>query len=67
MVGGVVAYTAGLSLPGDPNCKKIRARLQQRLAEISQAQRQKSRDFDRVELNEGGNVHQLILAFVNGG
>jgi predicted secreted Zn-dependent protease len=67
MVKEIEAFTVGLSVPDDPNCKKIRKRITERLAQISQAQRQKSRDFDRVELNEGGNVHQLILALVNGG
>jgi predicted secreted Zn-dependent protease len=67
MVKEIEAFTVGLSVPDDPNCKKIRKRITERLAEISQTQRQKSRDFDRVELNEGGNVHQLILALVNGG
>ena len=67
MVQEIEAFSVGLSVPDDPNCKKIRTRLTERLAEISQAQRQKSRDFDRVEMSDGGNVHQLILAFVNGG
>ncbi|MEP9386726.1 DUF922 domain-containing protein [Mesorhizobium sp. KR9-304] len=67
MVREIEAFTVGLSVPGDPNCKKIRARMTERLAQISQTQRQKSRDFDRVELSEGGAVHQLILNLVNGG
>lgn len=67
MVREIEAFTVGLSVPDDPNCKKIRKRITERLAEISQAQRQKSRDFDRVELTEGGTVHQLILNLVNGG
>jgi predicted secreted Zn-dependent protease len=45
----------------------VRAKLHDRLPSISQARQQKSREFDRVEMSEGGNVHQLILAFVNGG
>lgn len=67
MVKEIEAFSVGFSVPDDPNCKKIRARLTERLAQISQAQRQKSRDFDRVELSDGGNVHQLILNLVNGG
>lgn len=67
MVEEIEAFSVGLSAPDDPNCKKVRARLQERLAEISQAQRQKSRDFDKAELSDGGNVHQLILDLVNGG
>ena len=67
MVSEIEAFSVGLSAPDDPNCKKVRARLQERLAQISQQQRQKSRDFDKVELSDGGAVHQLILNLVNGG
>ena len=67
MVKEIETFSIGLSAPDDPNCKKIRARLQERLAQISQQQRQKSRDFDKVELSDGGAVHQLILNLVNGG
>lgn len=67
MVKEIEAFTVGLSVPDDPNCKKIRTKITGRLAEISQAQRQKSRDFDRVEMSDGGAVHQLILNLVNGG
>ena len=67
MVKEIEAFTVGLSVADDPNCKKIRKRLTERLTQISQAQRQKSRDFDRVELSDGGNVHRLILNLVNGG
>lgn len=67
MVREIEAFSVGLSAADDPNCKKIRARLQDRLAQISQAQRQQSRDFDKVELSNGGNVHRLILDLVNGG
>lgn len=67
MVKEIEAFTVGLSVPDDPKCKKIRTRITERLAQISQAQRQKSRDFDRVELSDGGAVHQLILNLVNGG
>jgi predicted secreted Zn-dependent protease len=67
MVTEIEAYTVGLSVPDDPNCKKIRAQMTERLSQISQAQRQKSRDFDRVELTDGGAVHQLVLNLVNGG
>lgn len=67
MVKEIEAFTVGLSVPDDPNCKKIRTKITERLAQISQAQRQKSRDFDRVELSDGGAVHQLILNLVNGG
>jgi predicted secreted Zn-dependent protease len=67
MVKEIEAFSVGLSASDDPNCKKIRTKLTERLAQISQAQRQKSKDFDRVELSDGGAVHQLILNLVNGG
>lgn len=66
MVKEIEAMSVGLSVPNDPDCKAIRQELTRRLAEISQNQRSKSRDFDRAELSEGGNIHQLILRLVNG-
>lgn len=66
MVKEIETMSVGLSVPNDPDCKAIRQELTRRLAEISQNQRRKSRDFDRVELTEGGNIHQLILRLVNG-
>jgi predicted secreted Zn-dependent protease len=66
LVRQIEAVTVGLSVPGDPQCRAIRVEMTRRLAALSQAQRQQSRDFDRVELSEGGAVHQLILDLVNG-
>ncbi|MEP9396829.1 DUF922 domain-containing Zn-dependent protease [Mesorhizobium sp. KR2-14] len=67
MVKEIEQLSIGFSVPDDAGCSKVREELTKRLAEISLAQRQRSRDFDRVELSDGGNVHQLILALVNGG
>lgn len=67
MVREIEAQSVGLTVEGDPGCTKIRAELTGRLAALSQAQRQKGRDFDRVEMSKGGNIHNLILALVNGG
>jgi predicted secreted Zn-dependent protease len=67
MVRQIEAVSVGLSAPADPGCKKVRAALQSRLGPLSQEQRQKSRDFDRDEMRNGGNVHQLIRALVEGG
>jgi predicted secreted Zn-dependent protease len=67
MVKEIETLSVGFSVSGDPECRKIRTELTKRLSELSLAQRQRSRDFDRVELSEGGNIHQLILALVNGG
>ena len=66
MVKKIEAVSVGLTAADDPQCQKIRADLTARLGELSRAQRQQSRDFDRAELSNGGNVHQLVLALVNG-
>lgn len=66
MVKKIETATVGLSSPGDPNCRNIKTEMTKRLGALSQAQRQQSRDFDRIELSNGGNIHQLILALVNG-
>jgi len=66
MVKAIEAVSVGLTVADDPACRKIRAELTGKLGLLSQEQRAKSRDFDRRELSNGGNVHQLILALVNG-
>lgn len=67
MVRKIEAATVGLMVADDPKCSKIRTEMTKRLSALSQAQRQASRDFDRVELGQGGNLQKLILALVNGG
>ncbi|MEI9421460.1 DUF922 domain-containing protein [Mesorhizobium sp. Cs1299R1N1] len=67
MARRIEAETVGLTVPDDPKCSKIRVEMTKRLSALSQAQRQASRDFDRVELGQGGNLQKLILALVNGG
>jgi predicted secreted Zn-dependent protease len=67
MVKAIEAVSVGLSVSNDPDCSKIRTELTTKLSELSQAQRQRSRDFDKVEMTGGGNIHQLILGLVNGG
>lgn len=67
MVREIEAQSVGFTVEGDPACKRIYAELTGRLAALSEAQRRKSRDFDRVEMSRGGNIHGLILALVNGG
>ncbi|WP_275785882.1 DUF922 domain-containing Zn-dependent protease [Pararhizobium gei] len=66
MVRKIESQTVGLRIPEDPGCRKIKTEMTKRLGALSQAQRQQSRDFDRLELNNGGNIHQLILNLVNG-
>lgn len=67
MVKAIEQMSVGFSVPDDRGCKKIRTELTKRLAALSEEQRRRSRDFDRAELTEGGNVHALVLALVNGG
>lgn len=67
LVRDIEAATVGMSVADDPKCVKIREELKQRLTVLFQAYKQKTHDFDRTEMSDGGNVHQLILALVNGG
>ena len=66
MVKKIEDFSVGLRAENDPKCQKVREVLQKRLGELSNEQRQRGRDFDRDELSNGGAVHQLILALVNG-
>ncbi|WP_349252063.1 DUF922 domain-containing protein [Ciceribacter sp. L1K23] len=66
MVKEIEKATIGLAEPNDPQCRKIREKMQPVLGEISRAERQKQREFDQVEFANGGNVQRLILALVNG-
>lgn len=66
MVREIERVSVGLTAADDPDCQKIRKELTGRLSQLSQEQRRRSRDFDRDELSEGGNIHQLILRLVNG-
>lgn len=66
MVKEIERVSLSISAPNDPKCAKLRTDLQMKLGEISRAHRQRNADFDKLELSNGGNVHQLILQFVNG-
>ncbi|HEV7433348.1 MAG TPA: DUF922 domain-containing protein [Pseudorhizobium sp.] len=66
MVKGIEAFSLGLRAENDPKCQKVRNSLQARLKKFSDERVRQSREFDHVELTEGGTVHQLILALVNG-
>lgn len=67
MVNAIRSVSVGLTAPDDPDCNKVRAKLQTHLARIAAERDRRNRDFDRDELREGGNVHRLILQLVNGG
>ncbi|WP_370881116.1 DUF922 domain-containing Zn-dependent protease [Rhizobium mesoamericanum] len=66
MVRDIEAMSVGLSADDDPECSKIRLELTKRLGELSARQRQQGRDFDKVEMSEGGNIRRLVLQLVNG-
>lgn len=66
MVKAIEAVSVGLTVADDPNCKKIRAELTAKLKALSEEQRRRGREFDKIEMSQGGNVHRLILALVNG-
>jgi predicted secreted Zn-dependent protease len=66
MVRRIEQTTIGVRVENDPNCRKIREEIKKPLSEASLAQRQESRDFDRVEMGEGGNIRRLVLDLVNG-
>ncbi|OHV86517.1 DUF922 domain-containing Zn-dependent protease [Mesorhizobium sp. ORS 3428] len=67
MVDKIVAFSTGLTAADDPGCAKVRAELTKYLDQLSKAQRQASRDFDKVEFGPGGNLQKLIAAFLIGG
>lgn len=58
-------FSLGLSAPDDPECRKVRARLQEFLAGMAAWRAEKARAFDADEMSQGGAVHQLILQLVN--
>jgi predicted secreted Zn-dependent protease len=64
-VRDIEAMSVGMRVEDDPDCRKIRPQLQARLGELSKAERARSRDFDKAEMSDGGNVHQLILQLVD--
>ncbi|CDX20347.1 conserved hypothetical protein [Mesorhizobium sp. ORS 3324] len=66
MVDRIVAFSTGLTVADDPGCTKIRAELTNYLDQLSKAQRQASRDFDKVEFGPGGNLQKLIATFLIG-
>ncbi len=64
MVKEIEAVSIGFSVPDDPKCSKIRVELTKRLGEISNKERRRNSDFDKVEFSDGGNLQQLVLKLV---
>lgn len=57
---------AGARVENDKTCAKVKRVVSDIIEQERQTYKARSRDFDRAELAEGGNLHQLILTFVNG-
>ena len=66
MTEEIIANTAGLRVESDPDCKLIRAEVLKRVQAAADGYKAKARAFDSIEMSDGGNVHRLILEFVNG-
>ncbi|MBC7283772.1 DUF922 domain-containing protein [Hoeflea sp.] len=66
MVQAIQDVSVGLSAQNDPGCHKTRAELQTHLKRLSDEQRARGRDFDRIEMGDGGAVQNLVLGLVNG-
>ncbi len=66
LVAKIERATIGLKQPDDPGCTKIKTEMNRRLGAISDERRALDRAFDQAEFTEGGAVHALILALVNG-
>ena len=67
MTREIVRRTVGLSVPNDPKCQKMRKVLIREITDMVNVQRAQGRAFDKIEMGNGGNVQQLVLALVNGG
>jgi len=57
---------ANARVENDKTCAKVKRVVSDIIDQERQTYRLRSHDFDRAELAEGGNLHRLILTFVNG-
>lgn len=67
MTRQIIDNTVGLRIENDPDCKLIRAEVLKRVQTAADDYKAKARAFDTAEMSDGGAIHQLILALVNGG
>lgn len=65
MTERIATFSTGLSASDDPDCNKVRGKLQTFLAEVAAWRLSRAQEFDREEMGDGGNVHTLILELVN--
>ena len=67
MTQAIINQTVGLATQSDDgNCNQLRANVLKNVKAAFDSYTRQSREFDRVEMSKGGNVHQLVLALVNG-
>jgi predicted secreted Zn-dependent protease len=66
MLSELRASIADIAIADDANCRKAKREMTRRVEEATRAHKERSRAFDRVELSDGGTVHGLVMALVNG-
>ena len=65
MLAELRASIADITIADDATCQKAKREMTRRVKDATRAQKERSRAFDRVELSDGGTVHQLVMALVN--
>ncbi len=65
MTQDIVRETVGLSIPNDPDCRKMKQELIRIIESHVDRQRIRGRDFDRAEMGPGGPIERLVLEFLN--
>ena len=69
MIGRMVEATrkaaAGAEVKNDRTCAKVKKLVSRIISEHVEGYKAASGEFDRREMSDGGNVHQLVLALVN--
>ncbi len=66
MTQDILDTTVGMVVEDDPDCRKIKEQVKTPILDAGLAYKAKNRAFEEAEMAKGGNVHQLILALVNG-
>ncbi len=66
MTQDILDTTVGMVVEDDPGCRKIKEKVKEPILAAGLAYKARNRAFEQRELAKGGNVHQLILALVNG-
>ena len=64
MTEEVIRDTLGFTMENDPKCRTIRDAVKRLALDAYARYRTASRDFDRAEMAEGGNVHRLVFGLV---